>query len=113
MSQIYTDPSRESDPNALPNAETFKGYDHQCPECSTYVPLFPGYYGVLSPVRAQCPECEHIGVTCTSIDTRWFWWPCSPNAILNVLGVSGCLPDSDPIGPFDTETLAIADAQQE
>ena len=32
----------------------------------------------------------------------WYWWPCFP----------GCLPDSDPIGPFATEEEAIADAQE-
>ena len=31
----------------------------------------------------------------------WYWWPCFP----------GCLPDGDPVGPFDTEAMAIADAQ--
>lgn len=32
---------------------------------------------------------------------KWYYWFCFP----------GCLPDSDPIGPFDTEDDAIADAQ--
>ena len=35
--------------------------------------------------------------------TGWYWWPCFP----------GCLPDSDPIGPFDSEDEALADAQSE
>ncbi len=30
----------------------------------------------------------------------WYWWSCSP----------GCLPDGDPIGPFDTEEEALHDA---
>ena len=29
----------------------------------------------------------------------WYWWSCFP----------GCLPDSDPIGPFATEAECIAD----
>lgn len=29
----------------------------------------------------------------------WYWWACWP----------GCLPDSDPVGPFDTEELAKQD----
>jgi hypothetical protein len=33
----------------------------------------------------------------------WYWWYCMP----------GCLPDSDPIGPFETEEQALADAQSE
>jgi hypothetical protein len=30
----------------------------------------------------------------------WYYWHCSP----------GCLPDTDPIGPFDSEEEAEADA---
>jgi hypothetical protein len=30
----------------------------------------------------------------------WWWWSCSP----------GCLPDSEPFGPFGTEDEAIRDA---
>ena len=30
----------------------------------------------------------------------WYWWLCFP----------GCLPDSDAVGPFDTEAEAIANA---
>lgn len=36
-------------------------------------------------------------------ETGWYYWFCFP----------GCMPDSDPIGPFDTEEEAIADAQEE
>lgn len=31
----------------------------------------------------------------------WYYWYCFP----------GCLPDSDPIGPFATEAEALADVQ--
>ena len=31
----------------------------------------------------------------------WYWWACFP----------GCLPDSDPFGPFETEAEALADAR--
>ena len=34
-------------------------------------------------------------------ESGWYWWSCSP----------GCLPDSDPVGPFATEAEALADAQ--
>ena len=33
----------------------------------------------------------------------YYWWTCFP----------GCLPDSDPIGPFSSEEEAIADARKE
>lgn len=32
----------------------------------------------------------------------WYWQAC----------FSGCLPDSEPCGPFDTEQAAILDAQE-
>ena len=32
----------------------------------------------------------------------YYWWSCYP----------GCLPDSFPCGPFDTEADALADAQE-
>lgn len=36
-----------------------------------------------------------------AMGTGWYWWSCFP----------GCLPDSDPFGPFDTEEEALADAR--
>lgn len=33
----------------------------------------------------------------------WYYWYCMP----------GCLPDGDPIGPFDSEQAAIDDAQED
>jgi hypothetical protein len=33
---------------------------------------------------------------------KWYYWYCFP----------GCLPDSDPFGPFDSEEEALADAQE-
>ena len=31
----------------------------------------------------------------------WYWWACFP----------GCLPDSDPFGPFESERAAIDDCK--
>jgi hypothetical protein len=50
-------------------------------------------------------SCE-IWFTCGSADiggdlkSGWYWQACFP----------GCLPDGEPEGPFETEALAIADA---
>lgn len=35
------------------------------------------------------------------MECGWYWWPCFP----------GCLPDGEPVGPFDTEAEATCDAQ--
>lgn len=45
-------------------------------------------------------EAQH-GEESIFSEAGWYWWPCFP----------GCLPDSDPIGPFDTEQEALNDAQ--
>ena len=77
--QIYTDPKREQDPYALPNAEVFEVSESDCQPGSVFwndddnEPFKPGFY----------------------------WWACMP----------GCMPDSDPQGPFKTEQEAIDDAQ--
>jgi hypothetical protein len=36
-----------------------------------------------------------------ALPAGWYYWPCYP----------GCLPDGDPVGPFDTEEGAIEDAR--
>jgi hypothetical protein len=36
------------------------------------------------------------------VEAGWYWWSCFP----------GCLPNSDPVGPFATAQEALADAQE-
>jgi hypothetical protein len=50
--------------------------------------------------RAAMLDCivEEQGIT-----GGWFYWYCFP----------GCMPDSDPIGPYDTFALAKAAAQEQ
>jgi hypothetical protein len=74
MSQFYTDPSRETDEHALPDAEVFHSVDHNA--------------------YAECDGDR--------LDEGWYWWPCFP----------GCLPDGEPVGPFETEDEAIKDARE-
>jgi len=45
------------------------------------------------PADTEAEDCPGSG---------WFWWSCSP----------GCLPGSDPVGPFETEAEALADARE-
>ena len=84
MTQFYSDESRESEPHALPNMEVFFVDKHDAPDFA----------------RNQCDENiyhddaeDYIG---------WYWWSCFP----------GCLPDSEPSGPFDSEQAAINDARE-
>ena len=45
--------------------------------------------------------CE--GTEFEAMETGWYWWPCFP----------GCIPESDPYGPFKREEDAVSDARQE
>jgi hypothetical protein len=37
----------------------------------------------------------------TCLEAGWYYWFCFP----------GCMPEGEAIGPFDTETAALADAR--
>ena len=78
MSQFYTDPSREMDEHALPNAEVFWAN--------------PGDLNEIFEFSLEEGENSPQG---------FYWWPCFP----------GCLPDGEPIGPFETEDEAMKDAR--
>ena len=43
---------------------------------------------------------DDVDATCGKL-AGWYWWACFP----------GCLPDSEPFGPFETEAEALADAR--
>lgn len=48
-------------------------------------------FGIGGPLKVDTDPTEWEG---------WFWWACFP----------GCLADGDPMGPFDSEESAMADA---
>lgn len=100
MAQHYSDETREDEPTALPDVETFKGYQAECRSCGQAQPMFPDYYGLLYQ-NEPCTECGSKDLRVTDTKIRWYYWFCFP----------GCLPDSDPIGPFDSEADALADAR--
>lgn len=88
--QAYSDPKRENDPHALPDVEVFYIRDkaeRRTFNTTSYAWNDDGFFG------AEKGECVEPG---------WYWWSCLP----------GCLPDSDPTGPFATEAEALADAQE-
>ena len=109
--QAYSNPSRESDRYALPDVEVFESlYCDDCPGCgwSGMVDDSDGT-GSIHGGRPTCPECHYrldsidLGdrLDGTGTPYRWFYWFCFP----------GCLPGLDPVGPFDTEDEALADAR--
>ena len=86
MSQHYSDPERRDDPHALPDVEVF-----HCDYVIDRAKSPDMTERLTDEDRYEKPGSEVIG---------WYWWTCLP----------GCLPDSDPVGPFKNEKLAIADA---
>ena len=79
--QFYLNPAREQESNSLPDGETFLSSQEWISSRSRNV-----LDGDLED-RITGPG--------------WYWHQRRP----------GCSPDAYPNGPFDTETLAIADAQ--
>lgn len=90
MSQFYTDPQREDEPTALPNAEVVYHQHAKRELCALNAGHKAELYGEC--IVDEEGDCRGTG---------WYYWFCFP----------GCLPDSDPCGPFDTEEEAIADAR--
>jgi hypothetical protein len=82
---VYSDPSRENDPHALPNVEVFDAAVFVCGYCGTR--LFP-------------EECDCAGKEPAEGRGFKYWY---------AYGFPGCLWDSEPVGPFDSEESAIAD----
>ena len=106
MSQAYSDPSRESDPHALPDVEVFQLTAAEVAESSMYEEEHYEYLKrhefrlatMNSRDRQAMLDCmiEELGIR-----GGWFYWYCFP----------GCLPDSELMGPFDSYESALADAQ--
>lgn len=81
MAQHYSNPKRADDSHALPDVEVFYVDENDIEICA-----------MCNKQESGAGHHEHVG---------WYWQACFP----------GCLPDSDPMGPFDTEAKALADAQ--
>lgn len=101
--QAYSDPKRASDPHALPDVEVFDALLCEC-YCESCDDTFEAADPWVGAPWAICPDCAHevrARDFITPLGKRWYWHSCFP----------GCMPDSDPFGPFATEAEALADAQ--
>ena len=87
MSQLYSDPARESDPYTLPDVEVF------------YMPASE-FINVDESTWMHERMADDTDADANSL-AGWYYWTCMP----------GCLPDSDASGPFKTEADAIEDAR--
>ncbi len=107
MPQAYSDPSRESDPYALPDMEVWEAevYEYDCRSCGVFE--LDEDAATAHPDGAACPSCGRLGpgegTLVRTGQKRWFHRFCFP----------GCLPESDTSGPFLTEQEALDDARGE
>ena len=103
--QAYSDSSRESDPHALPDIEVFELTAAEIVEMDEdmlyeYASLHEYRLAFMSSrVREQMIDSI---IAQQGITGGWYWQACFP----------GCLPDSDPVGPFATRADALKDAQE-
>lgn len=103
--QAYSDVSRESDPHALPDVEVFQLTAAEVAASSMYEDEQYEFskrpeWRIRMNSRTQESMIDAM-VDEIGIKGGWFYWFCFP----------GCLPDSEPFGPFDTRAEALADAR--
>ena len=107
MSQQYSNPKRVDDPYSLPDVEVWQA---EIVELTTNCGVFEVPAGS-EDARGFCPSCDRAtcvrdldddGIVYTGKQAYWYW-TCFP----------GCLPDSEPNGPYATEDEAIAAAQED
>jgi hypothetical protein len=103
--QAYSNPARANNPHALPDVEVFQLTAHEA--ASQNEDLIYEYSK--RPEFRLCHMNSRVRESMLDamieeefITGGWFWWTCLP----------GRLPDSSAFGPFDTQTEALADAQE-
>lgn len=101
--QAYSDPSRETDPHALPDLEIWDAavWDVECSRGCGSFEVNGSTIEACAP-ECFCPSCERNSGIAEKSARRAFWyWFCFP----------GCMPDSEPSGPYDSEAEALAAAR--
>jgi hypothetical protein len=103
MTYEYSDSIREADEHVLPDIEVFKLTAEEVAErldedtAYEYLKSFPLAH-MNSRDRQAMIDAIIAGECLTG---GWFYWYCFP----------GCLPDSEPYGPFDSYAAALEDAR--
>ena len=104
MPQFYSDPSRQDDAYALPDAEVFQLNAYEVAQMDEdliheYMKRPAFRLAVMnSAVREKMLSAM---IQEEGIEGGWFYWYCFP----------GCMPEGDPIGPFATAKLAVEDCR--
>src|SRR3990167_2062959 len=95
MTMHYSDPKRATDPHSLPDLEVWQDDEATC------LNLTCDWSGPACMADDGCPDCRRNTIQVEP--SGWWYWSCLP----------GCLPDGDPMGPFDTEEEALEDARSD
>lgn len=107
MAYYHVDPSRADDPFALPNLEVFCQpiATVWCRDCGGCVGQRPFADNENVGDEAPCLECGRPALLTVQGGNGlgWWYWHCFP----------GCLPDSDPCGPFPSEEEALKAARED
>lgn len=90
MAQVYSNPARETDTYALPDVEVFYAKEGEWAYDENGERGDVTYDEDGEPLPGQNVN-----------EAGWYYWYCQ----------IGCLPDSEPEGPFETEEEATAEAQ--
>ena len=104
MTQAYSDPSRESDPHALPDIEVFEltATEVAALDEDTVYDYAKRHEFRIAFMNGRVMEALLDAIVAEEgIAGGWFWQACFP----------GCIPDGPPMGPFDSREAAVADAQ--
>ena len=104
--QAYSDPTRETDPHALPDLEIFQLTADEVAASGMYEDEQYEYmkrheFRLASMNSRDRQAMLDAMVDELGIEGGWFYWYCFP----------GCLPDSPPFGPFDSPETAIFQAE--
>lgn len=104
--QAYSNPERESDPHALPDVEVFQLTATEVAERDEDLVY---EYSKRHEFRLAFMNSKVAAAMLDAIveeqgiEGGWFYWYCFP----------GCLPDSEPVGPFKTAQEAKQAAQDD
>jgi hypothetical protein len=105
MTQAYSDPKRESDPHSLPDLEIFELTAEEVAamdEDLVHEYLRRREFRLATMNGRDREKMLAAMIEEQGIQGGWFWHACLP----------GCLPDSDPFGPFESYAAALADARE-
>jgi hypothetical protein len=105
MAQFYSDPSREGDKWSLPDCEVFQLTAREVAERDE--DLIHQYmrrheFRLASMNSATREKMFDAMIEDEGIEGGWFYWFCLP----------GCMPDSEPFGPYKTRDDAVAAARE-